>query len=959
MGTAKFPCLFPKNLLYCTHPAFWREISNNGGNYEQHKFQEKLGGGGNLANLKSLLSVAAVLVASLLVTACPSPDDGVSTEVIPRGPNTDAATQLKKLEVLYKGTTAPNLITFNTSVAEDEEQMGEYALNNPTDATKAFVTVNAEAKSAGAEIQIWWTNGNDGGGMDAAVLASGVITLSDIPVPSTEDNTYIYVNLTNGLDDNGDPKMFEYLITVPPPIIDTTLSGITLTGASASLTPSFNPKVTNYSVTGLLADVTVTVTAAATDLANAKVKVDSVAGVGDSSSDNKAFTVPAAGEAPLVAVISVTNGVSDERPQGMTSTYTISIVPPQIELNDDSTLQTIQFYFADDDANTADIPVMAGGVFKADQTSYTFDSIPSGVTKVKLASATARSSSSKRIAVTQGTTTQSSYASSESNTDKSILDGATCTYITLPAKGSGQILTFKVVVTAQNNSTTPYQFSFANPAKSVVWKGTMTAATGVTNLIFDHAEVEYLGLDGTVHSSASGAVTDSANSWSITLDDRITPTAFVAVASKDGSTYRQSFPVNPAQKTGNVLQMNSSMARMIFNAQGFLALGANENKNVNWFLANDIDLAEVTGAWFGPNDYCGVFDGNGKTINNLYFGDTIEDGDRGVFSTLGNGAELKNVVINFKGGQENIGNGTNATVTVRLGAIVGYVTVSGSMKLSNITVNGDLNLKGNGTGYIDGPMVGGLIGELRDAYGDSTLIIENCVSNVNITIDTGTNNASDWNSVGGIIGMTADGLTLKNSYSTGKLDITVRHDAWVWNKGTAIGGLVGRIRYDKAQITNCYSTSEIVVNKTVPGTTNSEYMVGGLVGWFGSFSAESNTTPGAYIQKSIALNSSITKKQNNANVSTDVGRIYGHLNTALISDTIGVIENNYALDAIQVNGAAAPGTGSTDALKAASTNGLDKTLASLKSKATWTGLGFSEAIWDFSNIATTGAPTLK
>ncbi|GMO41649.1 MAG: hypothetical protein Ta2B_21580 [Termitinemataceae bacterium] len=872
-----------------------------------------MGGGGNLANLKSLLSVVAVLVASLLVTACPVPDDGVSTEVTPRGPNTDAATQLKKLEVLYKGTTAPNLITFNTSVAEDEEQMGEYALNNPTDATKAFVTVNAEAKSAGAEIQIWWTNGNDGGGMEAAVPASGVITLSDIPVPSTEDNTYIYVNLTNGLDDNGDPKMFEYLITVPPPIIDTTLSGITLT-AGASLTPSFNAKVTNYSVTGLEEKKPILITATANDAVNAKVKIDE--GDGTSNSASTAVAVPDSGEAPLVVKITVTNGDDElEGIAGMTSTYTISIVPPQKALDEDSTLQTIQFNFSDDDSNTDDIPVMAGGVFKYDQTNYTFDAIPNGVTKVKLGWATARSSTSKKITVTQGTATQSSYK----EINASVLDGGTCTYITLPAKGSGQILTFKVVVTAQNDSTTPYQFSFANPAKSVVWKGTMDA-NNITGLTFDHAEVEYLGLDGTAHSSASGTVTDTANSWSITLDDRITPTAFVAVASKGGATYRQSFPVNPTQKTGNILQMTSSMARMIYNAQEFKEIGNGANQDVNWFLANDIDLAEVSGAWNGPSGYTGTFDGNGHTVKNLVLTKTA--GDTGLFNSVGTGVVIKNLVVEVSSPSTALAR----TGGSHFGGVVGFI--GGTATIKNVTVTGTLRY-GAANDYL---LAGGLVGEIGDY---ASVDIENCVSTLDIIADLGSTYTGDRvQGFGGLIANNGNGnVTIKNSYATGNINITVASDLFVW-----AGGFVG-LMVAPVTVQNCYASGSVrVVNSMTDSNTRTTY-AGGLIGNYGY---------GTPVKNNVALNASV-KAQAAANSSA--GRVTATSGSAL--------QDNYALSTTTVNDAV---IASNDPLAVKTgIHGASKTASDMSQKAFWTTLGFSETVWDFTglNVASGIYPKLK
>ncbi|GMO36956.1 MAG: hypothetical protein Ta2F_13000 [Termitinemataceae bacterium] len=892
------------------------------------------------SKLSFAMPVAVIITAILLTLSCKGASDlggDVASAshggyVPPR--NIDPATQLKTLNVQYEGVSAGNLIVFNSTDGE-EDQLGEYLpghmepsategdpdvfVPDSTDATRQFITVNAAAKSPDAYIKIWWTNGNSGDGMENATKSTA--SLTKIPVPTTQDITYVNINVVNG------DGMFEYIIQIPPPVIDTTLKTLALT--PGTLTPEFSGHVTNYSVSGLTASQSITISAEANapDEENPQVTIDGTVG------NSKTVVGPAAGAANKIITVTVTN-------QSMTSEYQITLISPQVTLNNVSTLQHVQFYYVDDTQNPAvETPVIAGGAFTTDHTDYTFSQIPSGAVKVKLGEATATSSNAQSIVVQQGIGTLTDYASANAST----LTG-TYNAINLPAKPTGnaqsQVLRFVIVVKAQDGSTTPYTFAFSNPKKTVSWQGTIEATgSGSANLTFTRVDIEYIDLDGSKQTkSTETALSQPGNGWSITLDDRITPSAFVAVMinTANNATYRESFAngVNGIGNTysNNVLQVvASNTARLIFNASGLKAIGDSANQGVNWFLNNDIDLSEAPGDWEGPSGYYGVFDGNGKTIKNLLL--TKTGSDTGLFATLGDGATIKNFTLEVKTPSP-----LNMTNSVHFGGVVGLIDVTtptAFITLKNIRVEGTLEYNGlTGNKYL---IVGGLVGEVNQ---NSKVNIEKCVSAIdveaNITNDSSSNNYDAV--VGGFAGKLLSGIVnITDSYSTGNVLLTNSG-----NRHLAAGGLIGTLGNagnsgaNIVEIKNSYSTGTVEVRLPSGSRT---VAAGGLVGGYQSGTIN--------FHNSVALNASIIATGAG---TINTGRVIG------VSSTSVTLADNYANSAMTINSTAVSGT-DTDAGKTKK-HGEGKALTAMN-QTFWTVLGFTTANWDYTNYVTGQGPKLK
>jgi hypothetical protein len=552
--------------------------------------------------------------------------------------------------------------------------------------------------------------------------------------------------------------------------------------------------------------------------------------------------------------------------------------------------------------------------FDTDTTSYGIQ-IPSNVTTVKLSQITTSSSSANVTSITYG------------NSNTPYVEGS---LINLPVKGGAE-LTFTIIVTAGNGASRPYSVGFSNPSNPVIWMGTAEFDGPHGNKQIRSVEVEIAGVQSATSDVVEGG-------WSVSIDELLRPVNFVVVMkenkgiapSEDWVTYRESFPVGDAQAGVSIrLVVNtSSVARMIYNATDFIAIGRDENKTENWFLANDIDLPDSASGWVGPNDYSGHFYGNGHAINNLDFGDSI-DGDRGLFKTLADGAEIRDLIITIKE------HATPVPITrkTRTGAIVSYVDASGNMTFSNVTVNGTLRL-GNATdNYL---LIGGFIGELK-GNPLANVRIEKCVSNLNIVHNIVTESALGTGcAYGGFIGSANGMLNMANCYSTGSLNITIPKDA-----ALAVGGLIGWIEKDVVVVQNCYSTSEIITSKTINTSTNRFY-TGGLVGAMGGrFGSDLAGT----LKNSIALNTRINATQTGSmGERSALGRVTGYKG-------IGILSDNLALGSMTINKASIVN----------SRTGIDGgTISSedLRLEATWTGLGFSNTIWDFSQLST-GYPKLR
>jgi uncharacterized repeat protein (TIGR02543 family) len=293
----------------------------------------------------------------------------------------------------------------------------------------------------------------------------------------------------------------------------------------------------------------------------------------------------------------------------------------------------------------------------------------------------------------------------------------------------------------------------------------------------------------------------------------------------------------------------------------------------NYILANDIDLTDYisdnSDEWDSIDEFCGVFDGNGKTISGLsgyrslfediYAPAVIRDFDievvpgeneddfdeTGIFADeIGEEDEGPITVenINISGSTYNDDDGTTASFATGVYGIAtisdchvdvditttelydyysgGFIGFSGGngndysdttdILIKDCSFTGSFNGGDSSTPvYIDDEMVlGGFIGDNNIGS-----VVEDCYASISMLIYFDDEDAR----VGGFAGRNAGSIS--GSYSTGTLNV-VNEDSDDVDE-TFVGGLVGR---NVGTVENCFANMDITVEATSGGT------VGGLMG---------------------------------------------------------------------------------------------------------------------------------
>jgi len=279
----------------------------------------------------------------------------------------------------------------------------------------------------------------------------------------------------------------------------------------------------------------------------------------------------------------------------------------------------------------------------------------------------------------------------------------------------------------------------------------------------------------------------------------------------------------------------------------------------------DIDLQEFSGEQFNiigtmRDKFVGSFDGAGFTISNFRY----TAGTRnyiGLFSQVGDGAQIKDVILDNVEIEVEKGSSVGALVGFNLRGIISGCRVSGSViggdgsgnlgtlvgfnswgKISNCSASGSV------TGIDSVSSIGGLIG--NNGHGD----INDCTATA---IVSGGPGSSD---IGGLVGHNEAG-TISNSFAAGHVSgdtslgglVGYKNDGSITqcyaigsvNGNTRLGGLVGR--NDSGIISDCYATGGIDGDDAIGGlvgrnhkgsvsycyavgTVNGNSQLGGLVG---------------------------------------------------------------------------------------------------------------------------------
>ena len=230
-------------------------------------------------------------------------------------------------------------------------------------------------------------------------------------------------------------------------------------------------------------------------------------------------------------------------------------------------------------------------------------------------------------------------------------------------------------------------------------------------------------------------------------------------------------------------------------------------------LMENIDLSEICGKDAGEsgegvswtpignfrNPYSGTFDGNGKTIENLYIKNTSSDTDyQGLFGYVGTNGKIENLTVE---GSITV---TGGLSDVSVGGVVGQNSgsVTNCTNTSNITTTADHST--------DSVYVGGVVCCNSGS-------VTNCANteNINVTVDVGTGDVG----VGGVVCQNSGKVT--NCTNTDTIIASVSSTGSVY-----VGGVVGR---NENSVINCYNTGDV---------SGSKYVGGVVGGYFGSGSVE-------------------------------------------------------------------------------------------------------------------------
>lgn len=201
-------------------------------------------------------------------------------------------------------------------------------------------------------------------------------------------------------------------------------------------------------------------------------------------------------------------------------------------------------------------------------------------------------------------------------------------------------------------------------------------------------------------------------------------------------------------------------------------------------LGADIDLDNFPWIGIGDNDekyFEGIFDGNGKTISNLY--NEIERGCIGLFSQVqgkkNSPAKLMNLILkNVKFAGKNY-----------VGALLGYC--GNYVTIENISLTGDVEIEGRMN-------VGGLVGGTCKT-----------ISDITVNVNEGSFVKSSFGPVGGVAGLLVENYHASNIQSN--IDVFASFKSEQWNGNNGAGGIFGCTNGYGSTVTNCASSGDVTI----------------------------------------------------------------------------------------------------------------------------------------------------
>jgi hypothetical protein len=641
------------------------------------------------------------------------------------------------------------------------------------------------------------------------------------------------------------------------------------------------------------------------------------------------------------------------------SLYQVTIVPPPASATEDKPAET----------TLSNLQIASGGeyfisgAFDPSQTLYTYTT--GGKTTAVIESCTP-SYDEAVVMVSVGSGAPFNYAEATESQKT----------FNLPAYGDELEIRFKVTVNGDESTARVYRVVFTNPRDYIIWRGVVSFENNASG------EYAVTGVEMTAGGNVYNAgVSGEDNAWSATIDALYAsadnpPGSFVArltrtVVQTNGTeqstkttSHRLALSapqtVSPDEPIALVCELpaNNKAPALVVTTPHDLA---NMDPTQDYYLADDIDLTQLTGDWDGPNNYAGRFNGAGKTVKLVL---SKGNNDTGMFDRLASGAVIENVNIEVS----TKGDGIAVTNSIFFGAVVGGIRAGGDYVIRNVSVTGELRYKSISNSCF--LLAGGFLGQMfKDSNsGDVNLLIENCESDLDITADLTNTGGSSVVAIGGILGKFGDdsgSLIIRNCRTGGSIKVSVYGTNYTVRAGGVIatseaGGNVnggGAAILGSLLVENCYSTTEIMAYRN-NDTATTVSIAGGLAGFLNNQSA--------ILRNSAALNERVTAAVKTGS-AYNVGRVAGRVYPDIGQTSPGAsLSNNYALAEMPV-GSALDANGdpvtATIAAYDAAANGLNGESVSQETVLTknfWVDtLGFSEEVWDFSGLQIGVYPRLK
>ena len=450
-------------------------------------------------------------------------------------------------------------------------------------------------------------------------------------------------------------------------------------------------------------------------------------------------------------------------------------------------------------------------------------------------------------------------------------------------------------------------------------------------------------------------------------------------------------------ETGNIYDKKN--VTMITTAQQFIDV-INSNVTGYYQLANDIDFSgvNVSGSYI-TNTFMGVLDGNGYkllnvnatlfnniiygSIRNLVIDNPVYDGSTSAYiANSSTNLYIENVkvldtdvqvpLVFKKSGSYSEYEVETTIKTFEIDSVEDFIAIGSSdinlKKQYKLTADIDFTDVQITNGYVvNGAFVGEIIGnghtltglktplfkELQSAYvhdfviksanittNGVTGILANSakgssvIENIDIVDSTLTNNGSQ---VGGFVGLLTNTSQVKNSAA---LNLTLQAD-------NTIGGIAGQSDAGTI-ISNSMVTGNITGTQTY---NNNGARVGGISGW-GTGTIQSVFTKVNIRSNRILGNGGILggPSSGSPKVTNSVANTTGTAYRLAGFNTLGAAQNVYEVTT--------SATTNVNTNNSAQVKEVDETQLN-DPEFYRTTLGWSEEIWDFSNVSTTGIPTLK